>query len=78
MVLFVDQEETLEPVLAYRERYALTSPMLMDPSGSIGNMYALFSTPTTYFVDGRGVIQDIVVGVLRLNWLESNLARSIQ
>ena len=52
--------------------------MLMDPSGSIGAMYALFSTPTTYFVDGRGVIQDIVVGVLRLNWLESNLARSIQ
>ena len=77
-MLFVDQEETLAPVLAYRERYQLTSPMVMDPSGSVGALYGLFSTPTTFFIDSRGLIQDIVVGVLQMRWLESNLARSFQ
>lgn len=78
VVLLVDQEEPLEPVLEYQERYQLTSPILMDPSGSIGRLYGLFSTPTTFFLDSDGVILDIVVGILQFNWLESNLKLSIQ
>lgn len=77
-ILFVDQEEPLQPVLDFAARYSLTSTFLMDPSGEIGSRYQLFSTPTAYFVDPRGVVQDINVGVVTFNWIEANLERSLQ
>lgn len=77
-ILFVDQEETLQPVLDYAERYELTSKFLMDPSGAIGSIYRLRATPTTYFVDQRGVVQDIMIGAVNFNWLKANVERSLQ
>ena len=77
-ILFVDQEEPLQPVLDYAKRYELTSTFLMDPSGAIGSIYRLRSTPTTYFLDQRGVIQDILVGPVNFNWLRTNVERSLQ
>jgi hypothetical protein len=77
-IIFVDQEEPVQPVLQFAERYGLTSTFLMDPSGEVGSIYQLFSTPTAYFVNPQGVVQDINVGVVTFNWIEANLERSMK
>ena len=50
----------------------------MDNDGSIGGMYQLYSTPTTYFIDPNGVVQDNLVGVVGFDWLARNFERSTQ
>ena len=76
MILFIDEQETVPAVQAFAQKYNLAAPFLMDYSGEIGVQYQLFSTPTTYFIDAQGVIQDIQAGLVDLRWLEKNLSQS--
>lgn len=48
--------------------------MLMDPSGEIGRLYQLRGTPTTFFVDTDGVVQDIQVGFVTPEWIHYQVA----
>jgi len=77
-ILFVDEEEPLDAVLGFADRYGLTSTFLMDRSGTVGFNYRLGSTPTTFFLDPSGVVQDILIGAVSYSWLEKNVERSHQ
>jgi hypothetical protein len=74
VVLFVDEEESVQDVNAFAARYGLESVFVMDTTGSVGVDYRLFSTPTTYIVDADGVIRNIQAGVINLAWLDSQMA----
>ncbi len=76
-ILHVDQQESISAVVDFANKYALESPFLMDPSGAIGRQYRIQSTPTVFFVDPDGVIQDIRAGVINLRWIETNLNSSL-
>ncbi|MCH8095216.1 MAG: TlpA family protein disulfide reductase [Chloroflexi bacterium] len=77
-ILFIDEQEPLDAVLEFAEKYGLTSTFLMDRSGAVGFSYRLTSTPTTYFLDPSGVVQDIRIGAVSYSWLEKNMERSLQ
>jgi hypothetical protein len=77
-ILFVDEQEPLDAVLGFADKYGLTSTFLMDRSDAIGAIYRLRSTPTTYFLDPSGVVQDIRVGAVNSSWLEKNVERSLR
>ena len=77
-ILFVDEEEPLDAVLGFADKYGLTSTFLMDRSGAVGFNYRLGSTPTTFFLDPNGVVQDIRIGAVSFSWLEKNVERSLQ
>jgi len=77
-ILFVDEQEPAGLVLEFADRYGLTSTFLMDRSGTVGFNYRLGSTPTTFFLDPSGVVQDIRIGVVTFSWLEENVERSLQ
>jgi len=77
-ILFVDEQEPLDAVLEFADKYGLTSTFLMDRSGTVGFNYRLGSTPTTFFLDPRGVVQDILIGAVNYSWLEKNVERSLQ
>ncbi|MCH7588281.1 MAG: TlpA family protein disulfide reductase [Chloroflexi bacterium] len=77
-ILFVDEQEPLNAVLGFADKYGLTSTFLMDRTGSVGFSYRLRSTPTTFFLDPSGVVQDIRIGVVSFSWLETNMERSLQ
>jgi len=64
-ILFVDEEEPLNAVLGFADRYGLTSTFLMDRSGAVG-------------LDPNGVVQDIRIGAVSYSWLEKNVERSLQ
>ena len=77
-ILFVDEQEPVGLVLEFAEKYGLTSTFLMDRSSEVGFNYRLGSTPTTFFLDPSGVVQDIRIGAISYSWIEKNVERSLQ
>ena len=77
-MLFVDEQERAPEVEAFAARYGLESVFAMDFTGEVGAQYQLISTPTTYFVDPNGVIQNIHAGVITLDWIDSLTQRNAQ
>lgn len=47
---------------AFVDEYQLDFPILLDPSGLVGNLYKTRALPSTFFVDRDGVIQKVIVG----------------
>ena len=54
--------DRLDKALAFAELHKLTFPILLDLDGSIDHSYQVRSLPTSFFVDGEGVIRKVVVG----------------
>lgn len=48
--------------LDFAEEMGLSFPILFDLDGSVSRLYQLQALPTTYFIDERGIIREIVVG----------------
>jgi cytochrome c biogenesis protein CcmG/thiol:disulfide interchange protein DsbE len=46
----------------FAEEMGLTFPILFDVDGEVSQQYLLSALPTTFFVDGNGIIQEVVVG----------------
>ena len=46
----------------FAEELGLTFPILYDTDGQVSQQYLLSALPTTFFVDGSGTIQEVVVG----------------
>lgn len=76
-MLHVDQEEPLELVERFVAQHGLSSSFLLDPGGDVGRLYQLRGTPTTYFINPDGVIQDFQPGFVNLNWIEHNLNQAL-
>jgi thiol-disulfide isomerase/thioredoxin len=65
LVLGVDWGESRASVVDFVERYAITYPILLDPT--LGNFYrwsARAGLPRHYFVDGSGTVVREVIGPL--------------
>lgn len=55
-VLAVDLRERAKRVRAFKERFKLNFPILLDSDGAIGLTYGVRSIPTTYLVDKEGYL----------------------
>ncbi len=62
IVLEVDQREDPKSVAAFGNQLNLSLPLLLDADGAISVLYGIRALPTTFFVDRRGIIRDVVVG----------------
>ena len=62
MVLAVDQLEDVASVKQFGAQLNLSFPLLLDSDGAVGVRYQIRALPTTFFVDRRGIIRDVVVG----------------
>lgn len=54
--------DDLAAVFAFRQQYHLTFPILLDETGQVNRRYRVTALPTTFFIDSRGIIRDVVVG----------------
>lgn len=54
--------DDLATVFAFRQQYGLTFPILLDEAGQVQQRYRVTALPTTFFIDPRGMIRDVVVG----------------
>jgi cytochrome c-type biogenesis protein len=55
-ILAVNNRETLEDVIGFREEFGLTFPLALDEQGVIQERYGIISYPSTYVLDQDGVI----------------------
>lgn len=62
VVLAVDQMESADVVNAFGAKYNLSFPLLLDSDGAINRQYLVSALPTSFFVDRRGVIRDMMIG----------------
>ncbi|MCC7165572.1 MAG: redoxin domain-containing protein [Anaerolineae bacterium] len=62
VVLAVDQMESAEMVKTFGTKYNLSFPLLLDSDGAINRQYLVSALPTSFFIDRRGVIRDMIIG----------------
>jgi cytochrome c biogenesis protein CcmG, thiol:disulfide interchange protein DsbE len=55
-------QDNLPSARAFVDSLGLTFTILMDPAGEVSAAYELRALPTSFFVDGQGVIREVVVG----------------
>lgn len=55
-------QDDAESAQRFAREQGVTFPILLDRDGSVGRQYEMRALPTTFFIDGDGVIQDVVVG----------------
>jgi len=73
IVLAVDFDESAESVGAFRDEFALTFELLLDPGGTVQKLYRNRSYPASFFIDPQGVIQVQHIGVMTEGQLDSYL-----
>ena len=61
-VLAITAETSTAPVSAFVQAHHLTFPILLDTHAEVDRLYRVQGTPTSFFVDRRGVIRWVVVG----------------
>lgn len=73
-VLWVAIQEDTAAAKSYAERAGLTFPTVADPRTQIAREYGLFGTPTHYFIDREGTIQEIRLGGLKAEDMDALVA----
>jgi peroxiredoxin len=63
-VLAIAVEDSRAAVTQYAKESKLVFPVALDLNSTVKRAYRLFGPPATFFIDGRGIIRDIVVGPL--------------
>lgn len=63
-VLAVNLAENPVTVRAFRDRYGITFPILLDADGKATERYRIIPLPTTFFIAGDGRVLDKVEGEL--------------
>lgn len=56
------KKDNLTAVASFVEEYGLTFPVLLDVDGQVEKAYQLRGLPSSFFIDGDGIIQSVVIG----------------
>jgi peroxiredoxin len=62
VVVGVNQGEPRQQVEAFVQEFGLTFPVLLDEEQGLARTYGVRAFPTTFIIDGDGIIRDQVVG----------------
>src|SRR5687767_13033979 len=61
-VLGIAVEDGRAAVTEYAEEAKLVFPIALDLNSTVKRAYRIFGPPATFFIDGQGVIREIVIG----------------
>jgi thiol-disulfide isomerase/thioredoxin len=61
-VLGIAVEDTRAALTEYVKEAKLSFPVALDLNSTVKRSYRIFGPPATFFVDGQGVIRDVVLG----------------
>lgn len=61
-VLGIAVEDSRAAVSEYAKEAKLGFPIALDLNSSVKRSYRIFGPPATFFIDGQGIIRDIVLG----------------
>ena len=61
-VLGIAVEDTRAALTEYVKEAKLIFPVALDLNSTVKRSYRIFGPPATFFVDGQGIIRDVVLG----------------
>ena len=61
-VIAVNLDENLSDATKFLDQYPVQYPVLLNPKGTVPNLYKLPGMPTSYLIDRKGKIQKVHVG----------------
>jgi cytochrome c biogenesis protein CcmG, thiol:disulfide interchange protein DsbE len=61
-VLGIAVEDTRAAVTEYVKEAKLVFPIALDLNSTVKRAYRIFGPPATFFIDGKGIIRDVVLG----------------
>lgn len=74
IIIGISADRGLEPLKTYISKENITWPQHFDNGGSIAKMYGITHIPTTFLIDGKGIIQAVN---LKGNALEAAVAQYV-
>jgi len=74
-VVGIDFGEDARQVAAYRDELGIRFPIALDRDKRTAAAYGVIAPPTTFFIDGRGVVRDIQVGLMNRERLAAAAAK---
>ncbi len=75
MVVGINFDEPAEDVSAYALELGLTFPVLLDPGGEVQRQYQIRGYPTSFIIDGDGIIRVQHIGQLTESQLDEYLSQ---
>jgi cytochrome c biogenesis protein CcmG, thiol:disulfide interchange protein DsbE len=63
-VLGIAVEDTRAAVTEFAKETKLVFPIALDLNSTVKRAYRIFGPPATFFIDGQGIIRDVVLGPL--------------
>jgi peroxiredoxin len=75
-VLAVDLRESAAKVEAFRNKFQITFPILLDRRGDVGDAYGVLAIPATFILDRQGMIIGKATGAR--DWISAPARRFIQ
>jgi cytochrome c biogenesis protein CcmG/thiol:disulfide interchange protein DsbE len=69
----VDFQDTTTDGLFFMRRYGITYPNVSDPNGSTAVNYGVAFTPTTYFINSKGIVVNAIPQEMTAQQLQQNL-----
>jgi thiol-disulfide isomerase/thioredoxin len=72
-ILAVNLQESPAKVKDFAQNAGMGFPVLTDTSGKVGNTYRIYAIPTTFFIDRKGIIRQVIEGSTNLDRLETEV-----
>ena len=66
----------MKSIEKYKNRFGILFAILMDEKAKVGNAYGVWSHPTTFFIDRKGMIVGRVIG--GRNWMSGDMRKYIR
>lgn len=72
-IVGVNQAESAAKIAPFAEEFGLTYPLLVDEDLKVNNRYGVLNLPTTIFIDGNGVVREVLIGTISQAVLEDRI-----
>ena len=77
MILGVDQGEPASIVSDFGSALNISYPLLVDQDNSVNRSYGVSALPTTVLIDSKGVVAEVITGIVNQAVLEDRIERLI-
>jgi thiol-disulfide isomerase/thioredoxin len=77
-IVGISQQEDIDPVSEFAQRYGLTYPIFLDEQGVSHALMDVRYIPTSFIVDSHGIVRARMTGALTLDQMKSAVTAVLQ
>jgi cytochrome c biogenesis protein CcmG, thiol:disulfide interchange protein DsbE len=71
----IDIEDKASSTMQYDQQTGIASPLLLTQTSSVGELYQVRATPTSFFIDRKGIIRAVIEGEMDTTTLQRQVAQ---